>query len=404
MTSYEVVERGAACAVIDHRLPQPLDGQRLQDQVAHRRGGRPGHPGRRRGGHRATARGEPPPRRPFDDAEAAGLVERFDPFAGYEALRAPHAGPRPPAGRRPARPGRSALRLGCRLDRPRCWRAAASSSTRSTASATPGSAASTRSPSGPTSTRRWPASATGGYDLGLLLDGDADRAGRGRRAGHLHPPARSAWACSCTTCSSIAASARRSSRRSTRPRWSSALGERYGVPVHETPVGFKYVGPKMIETGAMMGGEESGGYGFGMHLPERDGIYADLLLLDLFVREREAGRWPVSEAVAHLHDIAGPSFYLRDDVHATGPRYPALKARLLRRARRAGAGDAGRAAGGAHGRPGHRRRLQVLGRRRLLAAGPLQRHGAAGPRLRRGEQRGAARCAAWPRVAAWCRA
>ena len=48
----------------------------------------------------------------------------------------------------------------------------------------------------------------------------------------------------------------------------------------------------------MMGGEESGGYGFGMHLPERDGIYADLLLLDLFIREREAGRWPVSSAVA----------------------------------------------------------------------------------------------------------
>ena len=76
------------------------------------------------------------------------------------------------------------------------------------------------------------------------------------------------------------------------------LGEKYGVPVFETPVGFKYVGPKMIETGAMMGGEESGGYGFGMHLPERDGIYADLLLLDLFIREREAGRSPVSSAVA----------------------------------------------------------------------------------------------------------
>ncbi len=59
------------------------------------------------------------------------------------------------------------------------------------------------------------------------------------------------------------------------------------MPVFETAVGFKYVGPKMIETGAMMGGEESGGYGFGMHLPERDGVYADLLLLDLFIRERE---------------------------------------------------------------------------------------------------------------------
>jgi phosphomannomutase len=108
------------------------------------------------------------------------------------------------------------------------------------------------------------------------------------------------------------------------------LGERYGVPVFETSVGFKYVGPKMIETGAMMGGEESGGYGFGMHLPERDGIYADLLLLDLFLREREAGRWPVSRAVARLHEIAGPSFYMRTDVHVERAIYPALQERLMR--------------------------------------------------------------------------
>jgi phosphomannomutase len=79
----------------------------------------------------------------------------------------------------------------------------------------------------------------------------------------------------------------------------------------------------------MMGGEESGGYGFGMHLPERDGIYADLLLLDLFTREREAGRKTVSQAVAHLHEVAGPSFYLRTDVHTDRASYPGLKARLL---------------------------------------------------------------------------
>jgi phosphomannomutase len=100
--------------------------------------------------------------------------------------------------------------------------------------------------------------------------------------------------------------------------------------VYEVPVGFKYVGPKMIETGAMMGGEESGGYGFGMHLPERDGIYADLLLLDLFLREREAGRWPVSRAVAHLHELAGQSFYSRIDVHVAPARYPAVKEQLQR--------------------------------------------------------------------------
>ena len=83
----------------------------------------------------------------------------------------------------------------------------------------------------------------------------------------------------------------------------------------------------MIETGAMMGGEESGGFGFGMHLPERDGIYADLLLLDLFLRERAAGRWPVSTAVAHFHEIAGPSFYLRD-------RRPRRPGRSTRRSKR----------------------------------------------------------------------
>ena len=107
------------------------------------------------------------------------------------------------------------------------------------------------------------------------------------------------------------------------------LGERYGITTYETPVGFKFIGPKMIETGAMMGAEESGGFGFGMHLPERDGIYADLLLLDLFLRERAAGRWPVSSAIAHFHEIAGPSLYLRVDVHVERALYPETKRRLL---------------------------------------------------------------------------
>ena len=106
------------------------------------------------------------------------------------------------------------------------------------------------------------------------------------------------------------------------------LGERYGVPVYETPVGFKYVGPRMIETDAMMGGEESGGYGFGMHLPERDGIYADLMLLDLFLREKAAGRWPASKAIEHLHEIAGGSFYQRVDIHVDRGDYAAFKDRL----------------------------------------------------------------------------
>ena len=85
----------------------------------------------------------------------------------------------------------------------------------------------------------------------------------------------------------------------------------------------------MIETGAMMGAEESGGYGFGMHLPERDGIYADLLLLDLFLREMARGVWPVSKIVAQFHELAGPSFYRRVDVHVERAVYPETKRRLL---------------------------------------------------------------------------
>jgi phosphomannomutase len=168
----------------------------------------------------------------------------------------------------------------------------------------------------------------GGYDLGLLLDGDADRAGAvDERGAFIHQ----------LQCFGLLMYYLLEHRGERAPVVSTInetamafrLGERYGVAVHETPVGFKFVGPRMIETGAMMGGEESGGYGFGMHLPERDGIYADLLLLDLFVREREAGRGTVSAAVQHLHDLAGPSYYLRQDVHTDRASYPALKARLL---------------------------------------------------------------------------
>ena len=61
------------------------------------------------------------------------------------------------------------------------------------------------------------------------------------------------------------------------------LGAIYNVPVYETGVGFKYVAPKMLETDALIGGEESGGYAFRGNVPERDGILAGLYMLDLMV-------------------------------------------------------------------------------------------------------------------------
>lgn len=87
------------------------------------------------------------------------------------------------------------------------------------------------------------------------------------------------------------------------------LGRRYDVPVHETGVGFKYVAPKMLEVDAMIGGEESGGYAFRGHVPERDGLLAGLFLLDMMVR---MGRKP-SQLVEALFAVVGAHYYDRID-------------------------------------------------------------------------------------------
>jgi len=88
------------------------------------------------------------------------------------------------------------------------------------------------------------------------------------------------------------------------------LGELYDVPVLETPVGFKHVAPLMIKENALIGGEESGGYGFLDHVPERDAILAGLYFLDFMVK---TGKTP-SELVKYLYDKIGPHYYHRLDI------------------------------------------------------------------------------------------
>ncbi|MFQ5343041.1 MAG: phosphoglucomutase/phosphomannomutase family protein [Anaerolineae bacterium] len=101
------------------------------------------------------------------------------------------------------------------------------------------------------------------------------------------------------------------------------LGRQFGVDVHETGVGFKYVGPKMVETDAMLGGEESGGFAF-RGLPERDGILVNLALLDLMV---QMDKRP-SELVETLFEMVGPHFYDRVDVRFPTEDRPVVRKRL----------------------------------------------------------------------------
>jgi len=92
------------------------------------------------------------------------------------------------------------------------------------------------------------------------------------------------------------------------------LGKIYNVPVYETGIGFKYVAPKMLETNAMLGGEESGGYAFRGHVPERDGILAGLYILDMMVR---LGQKP-SELISTLFNKVGAHYYDRIDTPFSG--------------------------------------------------------------------------------------
>jgi phosphomannomutase len=149
-----------------------------------------------------------------------------------------------------------------------------------------------------------------GADIGLATDGDADRLGVVDENGHFVDQHQT-YALLCLYLLEYRGMRGPIVRSLTSTRMIDKLGEMYGVPVYETPVGFKYLGPKMIEVGAMTAGEESGGYAFASHLPERDGAFGALLMLDLLAR---SGKTP-SQLVQELFSKTGQHFYDRIDVH-----------------------------------------------------------------------------------------
>jgi len=149
-----------------------------------------------------------------------------------------------------------------------------------------------------------------GADIGLASDGDADRLGLIDEKGVFIDQLQT-YALLCYYLLEYRGQRGPLVRSLTSTRMIDKLGAAYGVPVYETQVGFKYLGPKMIEVGAIAAGEESGGYSFGAHLPERDGVYAGLLFLDLLAR---TGKTP-SDLVKELYAKVGEHFYDRIDVH-----------------------------------------------------------------------------------------
>jgi len=162
-----------------------------------------------------------------------------------------------------------------------------------------------------------------GADVGLALDADADRFGLVDEKGNFITPLQ---------VFALLALYLLESRGERGPLVKSLtassmmyrLGEIFRVPVFETPVGFKYIGPIMGKEKALIGGEESGGFGFRGHIPERDGILSGLYLLDMMVK---MGKRP-SELIEYLYSRVGPHHFRRDDVHFDLEKRRAIEKRL----------------------------------------------------------------------------
>jgi phosphomannomutase len=168
----------------------------------------------------------------------------------------------------------------------------------------------------------------GGFDLCIANDGDADRVGiideRGVFVNQLQ-----VMALLCMYLLEKRGERGDIVRSLTTTQMVDILGERFGVPVHELQVGFKYIGPKMTETNALIGGEESGGFAFRGHIPERDGVLAGLMVASAVV---EYGM-PLSALLRHLEELVGPHAYDRHDIRLPREGYDERKDELYRRLR-----------------------------------------------------------------------
>ena len=160
-------------------------------------------------------------------------------------------------------------------------------------------------------------------DVGLATDGDADRIGIIDEKGQFLTQ-HQVFALLCLYFLEVCGERGAVIKTLTSTTMLSRLGDIFNVPVYETQVGFKYVAPLMMKTNAIIGGEESGGYGFRGHVPERDAILAGLYFLDFMVK---TGKTP-SQLLDYLYSKVGPHYYNRRDFHISAVKRQAILGRL----------------------------------------------------------------------------
>ncbi len=151
-------------------------------------------------------------------------------------------------------------------------------------------------------------------DFGLATDGDADRIGAMDERGNFVDPhkimtlslrylvEKRGWTGSVV-------------RTVSTTRMIDRLAARYGLTVHETPVGFNYIADYMMKEDVLIGGEESGGISFKGHIPEGDGILMGLLLTEIVAESKTS----LYELIQNLLEDVGPAYYERTDLRMRHP-------------------------------------------------------------------------------------
>jgi alpha-D-glucose phosphate-specific phosphoglucomutase len=150
--------------------------------------------------------------------------------------------------------------------------------------------------------------------FGLATDGDADRTGAMDERGNFVDPhkimalalrylvEKRGWSGSVV-------------RTVSTTRMIDRLAQRYGLTMHETPVGFNHIADYMMKEDVLIGGEESGGISFKGHIPEGDGVLMGLLLVEIVA----ASGATLGELVDDLLKDVGPAFYERKDMRLSHP-------------------------------------------------------------------------------------
>ena len=164
------------------------------------------------------------------------------------------------------------------------------------------------------------------YDLGLVLDGDADRIAAVAPGGEFISPQRilgliilhlvrnrgRTGGVVKTTCGTVLI---------------DNIAKKLGLKLYETPVGFKYISDLMVTERIVAGGEEAGGIGVQDYIPERDGTLAGLLLLEMMVYERKN----IKQLLYDMEKEFGRYYYERSDLDLKGRRFDEKRMKAIKK-------------------------------------------------------------------------